>query len=160
MLHHSVNSLQLPFPSTCKILASTHPLPADLLHMHVETVCILTEGSLHHNLCSLAHSWPTGHSAVWYRTLLHVHTVALPYYKHLHPLLCELTVSQLPNGWPCPVQSYRFSGYHSGCSSNDGFSGFLHHANICWDNLKECTASTLQVTESGSGGRWSKWEVT
>jgi hypothetical protein len=102
-LHHSVNSLQLPFSSICKILASTHPLPPALTHMHVETVCILREGSLHHSLCSPTHSWPTGHSAVWHRTLLHVHTVPLPYYKHLHPLLCELTVSQLPNGWPFPV---------------------------------------------------------
>jgi hypothetical protein len=44
------------------------------------------------------------------------------------------------------TQSYRFSGGHSYWSSNDGLSGFSHHVNICWDILKECSASTLQVT--------------
>ena len=40
---------------------------------------------------------------------LHVHTVALPYYKHLHPPLCEPTGSQLPNRWPFPVP--RVTGF-------------------------------------------------
>ena len=56
------------------------------------------------------------------------------------------------------THSYRFSGFHGGCSSNDGLSGFSHHVNICWDILKESNASTLRVTESGSGECWSNWE--
>ena len=109
--------------------------------------------------CDTEHSH-TGHSAVWYRTL--------PTCSHSGTAILQTLASTLVWAhWATTskqvaissTQSYWFSGCHSGCSSNDGFYGFSHHVNICWDILKECSASTLQVTESGSGEWWSNWEV-
>ena len=125
------------------------------------TACVLqhTFDTLAMAQCDTEHSH-TGHSAVWYRTL--------PTCSHSGTAILQTLASTLV--WAhwvttskqvaiSSTQSYWFSGCHSGCSSNDGFYGFSHHVNICWDILKECSASTLQVTESGSGEWWSNWEV-
>lgn len=104
-MQHSLYSLQILLPSICKILVLSHPLPADLLHMHAETICILTEGSLQHILRSPTHSSPTGHSAVWCHIQSHMiqntptcshswknpHTTNTCHQTHL----CDLNVSKL-----------------------------------------------------------------
>jgi hypothetical protein len=109
--------------------------------------------------CSPTHSWPTGHSAVRYRILLHVHTVALPYYKHLHPLLCELTGSQLPNGWPFPVP--RVIGFHIVIVAVLQMMVFLafHTKKTCVERFWRNVVPPPSRWQSCSGGCWSNWEV-
>jgi len=148
MLHHSVNSLQLLFPSICKILASAHPLPADLLHMLLKlyatsqkalntTACVLFSNTLltYWPQCSAIQNTPTcSHSGT---AILQTLASSLVW-AHWVTTSKRVTVPS--------TQSYRFSHCHSGCSSNDGLSGFSHQVNICWDILKACSASTVQVT--------------